>query len=401
MRGNAQLVNGRARLIHRSRCSFNQPAFVSLALRYPRSHVVFHPFELLGKYRPPYYFLPTYVALHISSIPALPFYPLYPLRFYPSALTTIFPFVSSRPYSTFINIRIFPFHSSFSSRSLNRVLLIIPKFYFCSLYSLHTSTLSTLIDDNFTFVPTFPFFTRSSTLSLSDQCNNTKPILPLSLDPLRSNYISFPHHFLSLSILPPSIPPPSPTTTIFHPSSPSFHFLPRQIPTPPPAFSISFIPLAHTLGNTLCAHPLVSLPPVHQLLPFIAPFPPILPPRSRGFILALPPPPTHPPPSLRSSRVGTPSCAAIPLFSERERRPETLRWRVKLRHGSAEFSRAIRPCLFTCRPRVHFRVPCFRGPSKGKKKRGGKRERRGASGKEVDSRVRWSRSERPATIDAR
>lgn len=98
MRGNAQLVNGRARLIHRSRCSFNQPAFVSLALRYPRSHVVFHPFELLGKYRPPYYFLPTYVALHISSIPALPFYPLYPLRFYPSALTTIFPFVSSLFY---------------------------------------------------------------------------------------------------------------------------------------------------------------------------------------------------------------------------------------------------------------------------------------------------------------
>lgn len=167
MRGNAQLVNGRARLIHRSRCSFNQPAFVSLALRYPRSHVVFHPFELLGKYRPPYYFLPTYVALHISSIPALPFYPLYPLRFYPSALTTIFPFVSSRPYSTFINIRIFPFHSSFSSRSLNRVLLIIPKFYFCSLHSLHISTLSTLIDDNFTFVPTFPFFILSSlTLSL-------------------------------------------------------------------------------------------------------------------------------------------------------------------------------------------------------------------------------------------
>lgn len=275
----------------------------------------------------------------------------------------------------------------------------------------------------FTFVPifrrdTFPLFIRSSphpstlpslflsplSLSLSYQCNNTKATLRLSLDPLPSS-TSIELHFLFITFHPFHSSSTLHPTTISHPSSPSFHFLPRQqqIPSPFSHFIHSTRPHApQHLVRASSFQILFSLPP--QLLPFIAPFPPILPPSPppRGFILRFPlapPPPTSLLPN-RPSR-GTPVAPPPPF--QRTRAPArnssvssqapTRFSRVQSRH-SAVVVHVSAPC-------AHFRVPCFR-PPKGKEKRGGgKREREEGSGKEVDPRVRWSRSERPAKIDAR
>lgn len=171
MRGNAQLVNRRARLIHRSCCSFNHPAFVSLALRYPRSHVVFHPFELLGKYRPPRSILfPSYVhctshLLHsCSSI----------LSTRLSASTQVHWQQYFLSYSTFKYMYIYisiPFQFRLIEfYQYSKILFLFTLFPFIN--SLYISTFrywrsSMTIFPRFTFVPIFrrdtlPLFIRSS-----------------------------------------------------------------------------------------------------------------------------------------------------------------------------------------------------------------------------------------------
>lgn len=283
------------------------------------------------------------LLLHIISFPRTshftsPALPSTRLCLYPSALTTIFPFVSFRILLLSIYIYIFPFH-------FNSSLFIFP---FITFIYIHLSQLTPHRSHN---IPSF----RSP-----DSFHSLSPTATLPLDsppPLRSNYISF-----------------SSTFYPFHSSS-SIHHQQQRYLIHPFTFSLPPFPPFHSFHSPT-QHPCAAR--IVQILLSHPPPPPPFNFLSRHFLLfsrfhSRPPTPHQP---LRRH----------PLSTNESAGPKLLRWRVKLRHGSAEFSRAIRPCLFTCRPRVvHFpRVPCI---SQGERKeRGGERKgERERGGEEADS----------------